>query len=612
MKKSMKLYYGNSVYPLMNVANWSITSSLGGNRSMQFDIAPQSNLYKYIEEEGRIEYDETYYSIKSINERRTTATITAEIDLDELKEKMFKSFNHKTISLSEALDYALDGTGWACVGAGLVSAKRSFDLTDVTPLDIINNCTNKTMYNVSFDVDNINKILNVSVPSTVAGNVYFTEQLNLKELTFKGSSNNLITRLYAYGKDGLSFASQNGGKEYIDNNKYCKKIISQVWRDERYTNPISLLADAKAKLAEMAVPERSYECSIIDLARLSKGEYKDFYIRLNSIVTLIDRRRKTRIEHTVVEIKEYPDDPVNNTVVISTTPQKLSRKINNNSAQISDVESTVNRQPSAWQKAIETATALITGANGGYVVLNPSEKPSEILIMNTPDISTATKVWRWNSGGLGYSANGYEGPYTTAMTMNGAIVADFITAGILQGIKIIADTGSVGGWTIDNGVLVSADGSLKLDSGTNSIKIYDDSGNLFARLNKSGITMYNEGKKLGFIGTNKIVDTDKRGLVFDLDSDGDYMSWGVHNDSTNLYDIKLSYERGSGFKINGDISISGDIKNGNIVEGISTDGYKPVSGEFWAIKDMKTDSEGHVTSITTGTVKVRNGMITAW
>lgn len=620
--KAMKLYSGNEVYPLTCISNWSITSSLGGNKSMQFDIAPQSNLYKYIEEEGRIEYDGTYYSIKSINERRTAATITAEIDLDGLKEKMFKSFSHKTISLSEALDYALGGTDWACVGAGLVSAKRSFDLTDVTPLDIVNNCTNKTMYNVSFDVDNINKILNVSVPSTVAGNVYFTDRLNLKELTFKGSSNNLITRLYAYGKDGLSFAGQNGGKEYIDNNKYCKKIISQVWRDERYTNPVSLLADAKAKLAEMAVPERSYECSIIDLARLGKNEYKDFYIRLNSIVTLIDRRRKTRIEHTVVEIKEYPDDPVNNTVVISTAPQKLSRKINNNSAQISDVESAVNRQPSAWQKAIETATALITGADGGYVVLNPSEKPSEILIMNTDNINTATKVWRWNSGGLGYSANGYGGPYTTAVTMNGAIVADFITAGkinadliragTLQGIKIIANTGSIAGWTMDGDVLVSKDKNIRLNGNTNTIQVYDDDGKPVAMLTKLGLYLYKDGKNVGKIGTNKLVDTDKYGLVFDLDPDGAYMTWAVYNKDTGLYDTKLYYDRDSGFKINGDISISGDIKDGNIVEGVSADGYKPVSGEFWAIKDMKTDSEGHVTSITTGTVKVRNGMVTAW
>lgn len=245
----------------------------------------------------------------------------------------------------------LDGTGWSVTGAGLVTAKRSFDLTDVTPLDIVNKCTDKTMYNVSFNIDNVHKIINVSVPSTATGNVYFTDQLNLKELIFKGSSSNFATRLYAYGKDGLSIASINNGKAYIDNNSYSDKVIATVWRDERYTKAESLLADAKIKLDEMAVPKRSYTCEIIDLARLNNVEYSDFYIRLNSIITLIDRRRGRRIEHTVVEIKEYPNEPLNNTVTLSTTPDKISKRLVNTSAQISQISGTVARQPSAWQKS---------------------------------------------------------------------------------------------------------------------------------------------------------------------------------------------------------------------------------------------------------------------
>ncbi len=570
--KCMKLYYGDEVYALSDVTDWSVTSELGGDKTIQFDIAPQSELYKYIEEEGRIEYDGTYYNIKTVNERRTTATVTAKIDLDGLQGNIFTEFNHTTVSLAAALSYALDGTGWAVVGAGLVTAKRSFELTDVTPLDIINQCTNKTMYNVSFTVDNINHILNVSVPSTVSGNVYFTDRLNLKELTIKGSSSDFATRLYAYGADGLTFADINDGKEYIDDNTYSDKVIATVWRDERYTDSDSLLADAKTKLAELAVPERSYECSIIDLARLNSTEYSDFAVKLNGLVTLVDRRRNSRIEHTVTQLKEYPNDPVNNTVTLSTAPDKISKKLSTASAQISDISSTVNNQPSLWQRAIATATALITGADGGYVVLNPSECPSEILIMDTDDINTAARVWRWNSGGLGYSANGYSGPFTTAVTMDGSIVADFITAGemnaeritagTLKGVEVIATTGKIAGWTISGNLLVSNDGSMKLDSTSNTLYVYDDDGNIKMRLNKSGIGFYQDGDYLGFIGTNRITDTDYRGLVFDLDTDGYYMSWGVKDDSSSNYSIKMAYYRESdenndkGFHFSDDVYIS--------------------------------------------------------
>ena len=96
----------------------------------------------------------------------------------------------------------------------------------------------------------------------------------------------------------------------------------------------------------------------------------------------------------------------------------------------------INEKPSVsfLEQAVINATNWITGNKGGYVIFqrNADGQPYEILIMDTPDINTATKVWRWNNGGLGYSSNGYEGPFATAITQDGAIVADFITTGTLQ------------------------------------------------------------------------------------------------------------------------------------------------------------------------------------
>ena len=105
--------------------------------------------------------------------------------------------------------------------------------------------------------------------------------------------------------------------------------------------------------------------------------------------------------------------------------------------------------------AIDAATKAITGNSGGYVVLHPSKNPQELLIMNTADIDTATKMWRFNLSGFGYSSNGYDGPFKTAITMNGQINADFITTGTLTANIIRA------------GVLMAADGSsyFDLDSG---------------------------------------------------------------------------------------------------------------------------------------------------
>ena len=91
------------------------------------------------------------------------------------------------------------------------------------------------------------------------------------------------------------------------------------------------------------------------------------------------------------------------------------------------------------QQAIENATKLISGGLGGYVIMNSStggKYPDEILIMDTDDIATAKKVWRWNKGGLGYSSTGYNGPFALAMTQDGQIVADFVKMVTFQSVPL--------------------------------------------------------------------------------------------------------------------------------------------------------------------------------
>lgn len=98
---------------------------------------------------------------------------------------------------------------------------------------------------------------------------------------------------------------------------------------------------------------------------------------------------------------------------------------------------------SALQAAIDHATKMIEGGLGGYVVIEPdgSGYPQEILIMDTPDKSTAVNVWRFNQGGLGHSHTGYSGPFDDiALTADGQINASMITAGQLNANIIKAGT----------------------------------------------------------------------------------------------------------------------------------------------------------------------------
>ncbi|EQB6336408.1 phage tail spike protein [Listeria monocytogenes] len=96
------------------------------------------------------------------------------------------------------------------------------------------------------------------------------------------------------------------------------------------------------------------------------------------------------------------------------------------------------------QEYVDDLTKQITGNQGGNLVIRPPEKPAEMLIMDTDNISTAVNLWRFNQMGLGHSKTGYNGEYTIGLTQDGKIVADLIATGTLRAIDIkgVTITGS--------------------------------------------------------------------------------------------------------------------------------------------------------------------------
>ena len=151
------------------------------------------------------------------------------------------------------------------------------------------------------------------------------------------------------------------------------------------------------------------------------------------------------------------------------------------------------------EKAILEATDKIAGNSGGYVVIhdtNGDGKPDEILMMDVEEIPLATKVWRWNKEGLGYSynvaGNAYNGPYRTAITADGKINADFITTGTLSAERIAVET-------YDNatGLLTDyihfEDGTMVFGEGNSALKL---------KLENEQIAFYRNDTRIGLFSPN--------------------------------------------------------------------------------------------------------------
>ena len=157
-------------------------------------------------------------------------------------------------------------------------------------------------------------------------------------------------------------------------------------------------------------------------------------IQAGDIVNVLD---KDGAEHTVLVMSHSLKigGGLSDTIECKGTSE-TSTKFSNN---FESTSQKIDRVYKTLEQAIINATNSITGNSGGYVELrdtNNDSKPDEILILDTEDVSTATKVWRWNKAGLGYAenaaGNAYNGPYRTAITADGQINAEFITTGTLS------------------------------------------------------------------------------------------------------------------------------------------------------------------------------------
>lgn len=205
-------------------------------------------------------------------------------------------------------------------------------------------------------------------------------------------------------------------------------------------------ATAYAAAAELGVPKVNITVSFVQLWQTE--EYKNIapLERVMMCDTVAVRFSKLGVTASAKVIKTTYNtlEEKYDSVELGDAKSSFADTVNKQQAAIEEIKTSVKKgQAEATEqlkKAIANATSLITGHSGGYVVLNPAEKPQEILILDAPTLEEAVNVWRWNSGGLGYSSTGYNGEYALAMTMDGAIVADFINAGILNGALLQADS----------------------------------------------------------------------------------------------------------------------------------------------------------------------------
>lgn len=230
------------------------------------------------------------------------------------------------------------------------------------------------------------------------------------------------------------------------------------------------------------------------------------------------------------------------------------------------------------------ATQLITSAMGGYVTLVHNEEGiiTEIVIADEADYLQAQNIWRWNTGGLGFSSHGYQGPYEAAITMDGSIVASMITAGTMYADRIHGGILTMGGVDNVNGII-----QVRKGNGDLACKFDKDGGWIHGRL-------YTEDDNDNWMN---VID----GYIYGGNGSNTYATIDIANE----YDIGESDTRGLGFIA----PIIGLNCKHLLISDNGRDLYKAKTQTVRVVSDISVDSDGKVTSITKKDLQFKNGIL---
>ena len=95
--------------------------------------------------------------------------------------------------------------------------------------------------------------------------------------------------------------------------------------------------------------------------------------------------------------------------------------------------------------AINLAVQLVRGGLGGYIAMpaNQDGLPQLIYLLDQPNINDAVNVIRLGSDGISRSSNGIDGPFTSIITMSGALYGNLtgnVTGNLTGNVIIMSGT----------------------------------------------------------------------------------------------------------------------------------------------------------------------------
>ena len=417
---------------MLDAKNAEITRKINGDYTLSFMAIDEPDLV----EELIVVCEGQNYRIKQLSSMMSGNKIIQSATCKHISNDLIDYYAYdyltNTVTLNKALQFLFEGTPFTYSISGSVSNKSFEKLGEMNKQKLL--ATIIDAYGLEYEVDNYHFTFKKTVGYETE--FQFRYKANISNVKKDIDTTSLTTYIKGYGKkddEGNYLCTA----EYTSPNaeKFGVRHADPVF-DERYTIQSALLEYIKTKLND--TPDIVVE---LDYTQIDASQP----INLGDYGYLIHEPLQLDLLSRVIEItKKLSTDRQGNNyqnMTYKIGSQKLvksSFETNKDSItgdlNIPDVD--YDKIQAEIDKGKQEATDMINSGLGGYV----TKTRNELLIMDTEDTATARNLWRWNINGLGFSSNGYSGPYAIAITSDGKINADRILVGTIDGALIRANT----------------------------------------------------------------------------------------------------------------------------------------------------------------------------
>lgn len=268
---------------------------------------------------------------------------------------------------------------------------------------------------------------------------------NLLDFTTSTSRDNFGTVVYPLGKEDdegnkLTIETVNAGSPYLQDAEAVSKWgwIEKKFEDGEITSASTLKTVATKVLNNMISEDLTFEISAVDLSMLD-NTIED--IRLYDQVRVVSPVHDIDAYYPVSSVDLDLAEPQNDTFTLGEEVNKslTSRTSTASGGTVDEKGNTVLYGDELLRKSLENASKILNTATNGYVTtVYNDDGTSELIISDNINYRNASKLWRWNINGLGYSSNGGTS-YDLAITMDGKINANFIQTGTMTAARIYGD-----------------------------------------------------------------------------------------------------------------------------------------------------------------------------